>query len=65
MRENVEILNLSQQKEETIWWKSKILLYGYRQFHCMHNKWYLSVVETRFDTSNYETDKPLPKGIKK
>ena len=25
------------------------MLYGYRQFHC------------RFDTSNYELDKPLPK----
>ena len=24
-----------------IWWKSEIMLYGYRQFHCIHkNRWY-------------------------
>ena len=34
--ENIEILNLSRQKEEDI--------------------------ETRFDTSNYELHRPLPKG---
>ena len=50
-----------------IWWKSKILLYGYRQFHSLHkNRWYLGIykdiaenVETRLDNSNYELDIPF------
>ena len=46
------------------------MLYEYRLFHCIHkNGWYLEEivedVETRFDTSNYELDRPLPKGKKK
>ena len=42
------------------------MLYGYRKLYspCV-NRWCLQGiaedVETRFDTSNYETDKPLPK----
>ena len=45
------------------------MLYEYRLFHCIHkNGWYLEEivedVETRFDTSNYELDRPLPKGKK-
>ena len=44
-----------------------ILLSGYRQFHCIHKKddIYKDIVEdveTSFDTSNYELDRPLPKG---
>ena len=41
-------------------WESKIVLYGYRQFDCIHKKIddiYKDIaedVETRFDTSNYE-----------
>ena len=49
--------------------KKKIVLYRYRQFHCIHeNWWYVEMliwnadVETRFETSNYELDRPLPKG---
>ena len=39
------------------------------QFHCIHKKdgIYKDIaedVETRFDTSNYELDRPLPKGKK-
>ena len=49
-----------------IWRKSKIKLYEYRQFHCIHkNRWYykdiLKDAETIFDTSNHEWDRPLPK----
>ena len=45
--------------------KSKIVLYGHRQFQCLHKNNYKDVVEdveTRFDTSNYELDRPLPQG---
>ena len=50
-----------------IWRKSKLLLYGYRQFHYIHkNRWCLDFykdiaknVGTRFDTSNYELDIPF------
>ena len=45
------------------------MLYGYRWFYCIHkNKWFLERccrtedVENRFNTSNYELDRPLPKG---
>ena len=50
------------------------MLYGYRQFRCIHkNDIYDDVykdiaedVDTRFDTSNYELDRPFPNGkIKK
>ena len=42
------------------------MLHGYRQFHCIDiNRWiYKDIVEdvqTRFDTSNYELNRPLPK----
>ena len=41
-----------------------------RHFCCIHkNRWYLQDiaedVETRFDTSNYELDRSLPKGKNK
>ena len=43
------------------------MLYGYRQFDCTHKtddiyKGVVEDVETRFNTSNYEVDGPLPKG---
>ena len=46
--------------------KSKIVLHGYRQLYSLHeNRDIYSVivkyVKTRFDTSNYELDRPLPK----
>ena len=46
------------------------MLYGCRQLSCSwENRWYLEDIaedfETRFDTSNYEVDRPLPKGQKK
>ena len=44
--------------------ESKIVLYGYRQFHFIH-KDIAEDVETRLDTSNYELDRPLPKGKNK
>ena len=52
-------------------WESKIVLHEYRQFHCIQkNRWFIykdngDNVETRFDTSNYELDRPLPKEKKK
>ena len=46
--------------------KSKIVLYGYRQFHSINkSRWHKDIAEdvaTKFDTSNYELDKNLPKG---
>ena len=49
-----------------IWWKSKIMLYGYKQFVCKKaDDMYNDNAEdagTRFDTSNYELDGPMPKG---
>ena len=45
-----------------MWWKSEIVLYGYRQIHCMHKTDDVyKDVETRFDTSNLELGRPLPK----
>ena len=48
-------------------WKCEIVLYGYR--HCIHkNRYYKDVAEdvgTKFDTSSYELDRPLPKTKKK
>ena len=44
------------------------MLYGYRHSHCIHIKTddiYKDIaekVETRYDTSNYELDRLLPKG---
>ena len=42
-------------------------MYGYRQFHVYIKtddiyKDIAENIETRFDTSNYELDRPLPKG---
>ena len=42
------------------------MLYGYRQFHCIHKTVdiYKDIAEdfqTVFDTSNYELDRPFPK----
>ena len=50
-------------------WKSKILLYQYRYFNCIHKKddVYKVItedVEARFDTSNYELDRQLQKNKK-
>ena len=46
-----------------------VLLYGYRQLHCLcKNRRYLQRYfrkETRFDNINYELDRPLPKGKNK
>ena len=47
------------------------MLYGYRQFHCKHKKTddiYKDIkedVKTRFDTSNYELERPFPNGKNK
>ena len=46
------------------------MLYGYRQFHCLHKN-RLSLLdiaecgEKRFDTSSYGLNRPLPKGENK
>ena len=49
-----------------IWWKNKILLYGYTDIvYIKTDDIYKDIaedVETRFDTSNYELDRPLPRG---
>ena len=52
--------------ETKIWWKSKIVLYGTGSFivFIKRDDVYKDIVEnveTRFDTSNYELDRPLPK----
>ena len=59
---------ISKTKYDYVWlcktkirWKSKIVLYGYRKFHCIHKtddifKDIWEGVETRFDISNYELD---------
>ena len=49
-----------------VWSKFKALLYRYRQLRCScKNGWFLKRhckdIETRFDTSNFEIDRPLPK----
>ena len=46
------------------------MLHGYRQLHCSCETDYIykdiaEDVETRFDTSNFEIDRPLPKGKNK
>ena len=48
-----------------IWWKSN-LFYGYRQLHCLCKtddicKDIAEDVKGRFDTSNFELDRPLSK----
>ena len=47
--------------------KSKIMLHAYRGFivYIKTQEKYVDIakdVETRFDTSNYELEKPLPRG---
>ena len=52
-----------------------MMLYGYRQFHCIHNIYkdtaedvetfiLLILLISRFDTFNYQLNKPLLKGKK-
>ena len=46
------------------------MLYGYKKFHYIHKtddiyKDIAKDIEIRFDTSNYELDRPLPKGKNK
>ena len=54
-----------------IGWKFKTLLYGYKQLQYSWGNIWLNIkdigaVETGFGTSNFEFDRPLPKGkIKK
>ena len=53
-----------------IWWKSKAVLYGYRLWFGYGFIAYIKTdaiykyitedVETRFDASNYELDRPFP-----
>ena len=55
-----------QQCQTKIWWKCRTLLYGYSKIHCScKNTWYYKDiakdVETRFDTSSFELDRPLTK----
>ena len=50
-----------------ILWKIKIILYGYGQFHCINKtdnifEEIAEDVKTRLETSNYELDRPVPKG---
>ena len=69
--ENIEILNLSQQKEEeTIWCQNQIIiLQSYTDtdsfiVYVKTDNIYKDIEEnvgTRFDTSNYELYRPLPK----
>ena len=54
--------------ETRIWQKGKIVLHGYRVYSFIVYiktddicKDIVEDVETRFDTSNYELEKPLPK----
>ena len=52
-----------------IYWKSKTLLYGYRQLivHVKTDDIYKDIaedVQTRFDTPNFEVDRPSSKGKK-
>ena len=48
-----------------MWWKYKNL-YGHGQLHCScKSKWYLQRYCRRFNTSNFEIDRPLPKGKNK
>ena len=47
--------------------KGKTVLYGYGSFDCTHKtddtyKGIIEDVETKFNTSNYEVDRTLPKG---
>ena len=47
--------------------KSKIMLHGYKHLYSLHNnrrQLRRKDVKTRFDTSNYELDRPIPNGKK-
>ena len=50
-----------------IWWKSNIVLYISLYTHKTNDiyKGILEYVETEFDISSYELDRPLPKGRNK
>ena len=60
---NINIWVLVWLYKIKIWWKSKIMLYGYIKTHDIF-KDIAEDVETRFDTSTYELDRPFPKGKK-
>ena len=50
--------------------KKKIMLHGYIQLYSLYksSRHFLGIakdVETRFDTSNYKLERPLPKGKNK
>ena len=57
--------------ETKLWWKSKTVLYGYRCSFILYiitDDIYEDIaedLETNFDTSNYELNRPLPKGYNK
>ena len=62
--------NLVKIEKIKIWWKTQIVLYGWRKFHCIHktNDIYKDIqenIETRFDTWNYVLCRPLPNGKNK
>ena len=49
--------------------KSKIMLHGYKHLYSLHKaeniyRGLVKAVETRFDISNYEFERPLSKGRK-
>ena len=47
-----------------IWWKSKVVSYRFRYRYRKTNDIFKDIqkdVKTRFDTSNYELGRPLPK----
>ena len=57
-------------KAIVVCWKSKVVLYGYTHFHfnIKTDDIYKDIaedVETKFDHSNYELDRPLPRGQNK
>ena len=50
---------------EKVWWKSKIVLYGFIKFHCSCKTrwcWNWNWNWCWFDTSNFDIDRPFPKG---
>ena len=50
---------------EKVWWKSKIVLYGFIKFHrSCKNRWCWNWNWNWcwFDTSNFEINRPFPKG---
>ena len=70
LKKNINVWGLVWICKTKIWWKNKIALYGYRQFYYIKEPNYINKdiaedVETRFDTSNNEVDRPYPKGENK